>query len=588
MGKNAWPSNTATPKYYKEFRSKVLRGDIPVCETISMEMVRIDQRIKNRDYYYDPRPVDAFINFCEAELTKTDGSPVAFLDSFKLWAEQLFGWYYYAPKTVHTTFEDGTSGFVEVEVLKRLISKQYLIVARGAAKSMYESFIQAYFLVIDGETTHQITTSPTMKQAEEIMAPIRTAITRAHGPLLKFLTTPLKGVDGYGAGSFKTLLAPTKKGIESFLTGSFLEVRPMTINKLQGLRPKVSTIDEWLSGDVREDVVGAVEQGASKLDDYIIVAVSSEGTVRNASGDDIKLELMKILTGEYEDPHTSIFYYRLDSVEEVAQPEMWIKAQPNLGITVSWEAYHRDVLRAENAPSTRNDILAKRFGLPMEGYTYFFTYDETIPHRKRTYGNMECVLGADLSQGDDFCSFTFLFPLRGDAFGIKSINFISERTMKLLTPSFRNKYDSFVKEGSLIVLGGSVLDMEEVFHALDQEIEARKYDVMGLGYDPYNADAFIKLWSRYYGDYNVEVVRQGVRTESVPLGEIKKLAEDRLLYFDEEIFKFAMGNTMVLEDTNGNRKIYKRRYENKIDPVAALLDAYVAYKRSIDPADNRE
>jgi phage terminase large subunit-like protein len=579
--KTIGPSNVAEPPYYMEFRHKVLTGQIPVSKTIEMEMNRIDARIMDPDIYFDIRPVDAFINFCEGELTKTDGSPVKMLDTFKLWAEQLFGWYYYAPKTVYRTFEDGTSGFVDITVLKRLISKQYLIVARGAAKSMYESFIQAYFLVIDGETTHQITTAPTMKQAEEIMQPIRTAITRSHGPLFKLLTMPTRGFKGYGRSAQKVILTPTKRGIESFLTGSLLEVRPMTIAKLQGLRTKVNTVDEWLSsGDVREDVIGAIEQGASKLDDYIIVAVSSEGTARNGAGDDVKLELMKILTGEYDDPHTSIFYYRLDTVDEVGQPEMWLKAQPNLGVTVSWETYHRDVLRAENNPSTRNDILAKRFGLPMEGYTYFFTYEETLPHpRGKSYKDMECAMGVDLSQGDDFCSFTFLFPIRGGRFGVKSISFISERTFKLLPPAARSKYDEFIEEKSLHVMDGTVLDMDAVFYVVEEEILERGYDVRAVGYDPYNSEGFLKLWKQYFGPYNLEVVRQGARTESVPLGELKALAEDRVLIFDEEVMKYAMGNTMVLEDTNGNRKLYKRRYEHKIDPVSALMDAYVAYSR---------
>lgn len=574
--KNAGLSNTAVPEYYDEFRSKVLSGELPVSKEIALEMNRIDERIQDPDLYFDPRPVEAFIRFCEAELTKTDGSELKLLDSFKLWAEQLFGWYYYS---VETVFEDGE--FVDREVLRRLIKKQYLIVARGAAKSMYASFIQAYFLVIDGETTHQITTAPTMKQAEEILAPIRTAITRSVGPLFKFLTTPIKALS-HNRGNNNTLLSSTKRGIESFLTGSLLEVRPMTIDKLQGLRPKVSTLDEWLSGDIREDVVGAVEQGASKLSDYIIVAVSSEGTVRNGSGDNVKLELQKILNGEYLDRHTSIFYYKLDDVKEVPDPESWVKAQPNIGITVSYEAYHRDVLRAEKAPSARNDILAKRFGIPMEGYTYFFSYDETVPHRPRSYTDMECAMGADLSQGDDFCSFSFLFPLRSGAFGVKTINFITDRTLKAVSPSMRIKYDEFLNEESLIILEGSVLDMTEVFHVLDEEINRRQYDVRCLGYDPYNAETFVRLYKEYYGAYGVEVVRQGARTESVPLGELKKMSEDRVLLFDEAIFSFAMGNAMVVEDTNGNRKLFKRRYEFKIDPFAALMDAYISYTRQPD------
>lgn len=573
------PSNTAAPEYYVEFRRRVIRGEIPVSKQISMEMNRIDRRIADPDIYYDARYPKAFIDFCEGELTKTDGSSVKVLDTFRLWAEQLLGWYYYSPRTVHRELPDGTSIFEERMVLKRLISKLYLIVARGGAKSMFLAFIQAYFLIIDGETTHQITTAPTMKQAEEVMSPIRTAITRARGPVIELLTTPIKGLRGNNYGA---LLSSTKRGIESFLTGSLLEVRPMTIDKLQGLRPKISTIDEWLSGDIREDVVGAVEQGASKLDDYIIVAVSSEGTVRNGSGDDIKMELMKILTGEYEDPHTCIFYYKLDDVEEVGDPNTWLKAQPNLGITVSWEAYQRDVLRAENAPSARNDILAKRFGLPMEGYTYFFTYEETEPHPKRSYRSMACSLGVDLSQGDDFCSFTFLFPLRNETFGVKTISFISRRTLHALPPSTRIKYEEFLAEKSLIVLEGTVLDMEEVYFVVDQEIRERDYDVYCMGYDPYNAETFIKYWKQNFSEYGVEIVRQGVRTESVPLGELKKLSEDRVLLFDEQIMKYAMGNTMVLEDTNGNRKLYKRRYEHKIDPVSALMDAYVAYSRHLE------
>ena len=570
---NVRPSNTATPIYYAEFRRAVMRGEIPVCQEISREMNRIDARIRNPEYYYDPRPVEAYIRYCEQELTKTDGSPLKLLDTFKLWAEQLFGWYYYSKETV---YDKDTGEFIVVDAFKRLISKQYLIVARGSAKSMYCSTIQAYFLTVNGETTHQIVTAPTMKQAEEILAPIRTAITRAPGPLFKFLTAIIKGFKRSSSNN-NTMLASTKKGIESFITGSILEIRPMTIDKLQGLRPKVSTIDEWLSADIRQDVVGAIEQGASKLKDYIIIAVSSEGTIRNGSGDDIKMELHKILNGEYDDPHTSIFYYKLDTVEEVGDPDMWIKAQPNIGITVSYESYHRDVARAENAPSTRNDILAKRFNLPMEGYTYYFTYGETLPHPKKRYKDMSCSLGADMSQGDDFCSFAFFFPLRSGKFGIKSINFISERTLHALPPSARIKYEEFLKEKSLIVLAGSVLNMEEVYHAIEEEIDRNGYDVQCFGYDPYNADVFVKLWKENNGPFGVEVVRQGVRTESVPLGELKALSEDRLLLFDEEIFSYAMGNTMVLEDTNGNRKLYKRRYESKIDPVAALMDAYVVY-----------
>lgn len=570
-----YPSNTAAPEYYKEFRRTVLNGRLPVCQEISQEMNRIDRMIENPTFYYDPAPVDAFIRFCEAELTKTDGSELMVLDSFRLWSEALFGWYYWSSRSV---YRDGE--FEEEVYLKRLVNKQYLIVARGAAKSMYAAFIQAYFLIVNGETTHQIATAPTMKQAEEVLGPIRTAMIRHPGPLLTFLTTEVRGL-ALNRSNYKSMLASTKRGIESFITGSLLEIRPMTIDKLQGLRPKLSTLDEWLSGDIREDVVGAVEQGASKLDDYIILAVSSEGTVRNGSGDEVKLELRKILNGEYDDPHTSIWYYKVDEVSEVADPEMWIKAQPNIGITVSYEAYHKDVKRAEAAPSTRNDILAKRFGLPMEGYTYFFTYEETMPHKRvGSFANMECAMGADLSQGDDFCSFTFLFPIRTGDYGVASINFITERTHKLLPAGARFKYDQFVNEGSLIVLEGTVLDIPDVFEVLDDEIDKRGYDVMAMGYDPYNADAFVKLWTQHNGPFGIEVVRQGTRTESVPLGEIKKLSEDRMLLFDEEIFSYAMGNAMVMEDTNGNIKLYKRRYEYKIDPVSALMDAYVAITKN--------
>jgi len=569
-----YPSNTATPQYYAEFREKVLAGEMPVCAEISLEMNRIDHLIADPVYYYDPAPVEAFILFCENELTKTDGSELKVLDSFKLWSEQLFGWYYWSSRTV---YKDGD--FVDEIYLKRLISKQYLIVARGGAKSMYAAFIQAYYLIVNGETTHQIATAPTMKQAEEVLNPIRTAMTRHPGPLLTFLTAEMRGLS-LNRSNFKSMLVSTKRGIEAFLTGSILEIRPMTIAKLQGLRTKVATIDEWLSGDIREDVVGAVEQGASKLDDYVIIAVSSEGTVRNGSGDEIKLELQKILNREYDDPHTSIWHYKLDDVKEVADSDKWIKAQPNIGITVSYEAYHRDVLRAEGAPATRNDILAKRFGIPMEGYTYFFTYEETLPHSKTaSFAHMECAMGADLSQGDDFCSFTFLFPIRTGEFGIVSINFISDRTYRLLPSAARFKYDTFIEEGSLIVMEGSVLDIPEVYEVLEAEIEKRKFDVMAMGYDPYNADAFVQLWTQYNGPFGVEVVRQGVRTESVPLGEIKKLSEDRLLLFNESIFSYAMGNAMVMEDSNGNLKLYKRRYEHKIDPVSALVDAYVAIIR---------
>jgi len=574
-----YPSNTATPRYYEEFRSEVLAGNLPICDEISLEMNRIDRLIADEKYYYNPRPVEAFIAFCENELTKTDGSSFSMLNSFRLWSEQLFGWYYWSVKPAYNT---ATKIFEEVPYFKRLINKQYLIVARGAAKSMYAAFIQAYYLVVDGETTHQIATAPTMKQAEEVLSPIRTAMTRRQGPVFKFLTTEIKGLE-LNKSNYKSMLVATKRGIESFITGSLLEVRPMTIDKLQGLRPKVSTLDEWLSGDIREDVVGAVEQGASKLDDYLIIAVSSEGTIRNGSGDEVKLELRKILNGEYDDPHTSIWHYKLDSVDEVPNPDMWIKAQPNIGITVSYEAYHKDVLRAENAPSTRNDILAKRFGLPMEGYTYFFTYDETLPHQRvGSFAHMECAMGADLSQGDDFCSFTFLFPIRTGEFGVRSISFITERTQKLLPAVARFKYDEFVREESLIILEGSVLDMSEVFDVLEEEIERRRYEIVTMGYDPYNAEMFVNRWKQMNGPFGIEIVRQGSRTESVPLGEIKKLSEDRLLLFDEQMISYAMGNSMVIEDTNGNRKLMKRRYEYKIDPVSALMDAYVAYSRNIE------
>ena len=574
-----YPSNTATPQYYEEFRQAVMSGNLPICLEISLEMNRIDRLISGEAYYYDPGPVEAFIAFCEDELSKTDGSTLKMLDSFKLWAEQLFGWYYWSTKTV---YNDELNLFEEIPYLKRLVNKQYLIVARGAAKSMYAAFIQAYFLIVNGETTHQIATAPTMKQAEEVLGPIRTAMTRHHGPLLKFLTAEVRGLE-INRSNYRSMLSATKRGIESFITGSLLEIRPMTIDKLQGLRPRVSTLDEWLSGDIRQDVVGAVEQGASKLDDYIIVAVSSEGTVRNGSGDEVKLELRKILNGEYDDPHTSIWHYKLDAIEEVPNSEMWIKAQPNIGITVSYEAYHKDVLRATNAPSTRNDILAKRFGLPMEGYTYFFTYEETLPHeRVGSFSHMECAMGADLSQGDDFCSFTFLFPIRTGEFGVRSISFITDRTHRLLPSAARFKYDEFIREGTLIVLEGSVLDISEVSDVLDAEIERRRYEVLTMGYDPYNAEMFLQQWKQNNGPFGVEVVKQGVRTESVPLGEIKKISEDRLFLFDEQMLSYAMGNAMVMEDTNGNRKLVKRRYEHKIDPVSALMDAYVAYQRNLE------
>ena len=577
-------SNTATPKYYGEFRDAVLRGEIPVCKEISMEMNRIDALIANPDYYYDDTKRRGFIEFCENELTLTDGEDLKLLDSFKLWAEQLLCWYYFVERSVYEPGENGHPGrLVRKVVKKRLTNKQYLIVARGAAKSMYASCIQSYFLVVDSHTTHQITTAPTMKQANEVISPIQTAIIRSRGPLFKFLTEgSLQNTTGSKADRVK--LASTKKGIEDFLTGSLLEIRPMSINKLQGLRPKVSTVDEWLSGDTREDPIGAIEQGASKLDDYLIIATSSEGTVRNGAGDTIKMELMKILRGEVEHnpDHISIFYYKLDSIDEVADPSMWIKANPNLGKTVSYEAYQRDVERAENAPAARNDILAKRFGIPMEGYTYYFSYEETLPHKKRDYWNMPCALGADLSQGDDFCAFTFLFPLPDGAFGIKTISYITSLTLMRLPAAMRVKYDEFIAEGSLIVLEGTVLNIEDVYDDLDRHIIDAQYDVRCLGYDPYNAKTFVELWERDNGTFGIEKVIQGAKTETVPLGELKKLSEERLLLFDEELMSFTMGNCITLEDTNGNRKLYKKRYEHKIDNVSAMMDAYVAYKANRD------
>ena len=571
-------SNTATPIYYGKFRDAVIRGEIPVCKEISMEMNRIDDLIANPGIYYDDQAINGFIEYCEKELTLTDGSDLHLLDSFKLWAEQIFGWYYFVERSVFEPSPDGHGGrYITKTVKKRLINKQYLIVARGAAKSMYSSCIQNYFLNVDTTTTHQITTAPTMKQAEEILSPIRTAITRSRGPLFQFLTEgSIQNTTGSKANRMK--LASTKKGIENFLTGSLLEIRPMNINKLQGLRCKVATIDEWLSGDIREDVIGAVEQGASKLDDYLIVATSSEGTVRNGSGDTIKMELMEILKGEYINPHVSIWYYRLDNIEEVNNPRTWVKANPNLGKTVTYETYQLDVERAEKAPATRNDILAKRFGIPMEGYTYFFTYDETLPHRKRDFWQMPCALGADLSQGDDFCAFTFLFPLRDGTFGVKTRNYITSKTLHKLPGAMRLKYDEFMEEGSLIVLDGTVLDMTEVYEDLDNHIIERGYDVRCFGFDPYNAREFVERWESENGPFGIEKVIQGAKTESVPLGELKKLAEDRMLLFDEELMTFAMGNCITLEDTNGNRKLLKKRYEQKIDAVAAMMDAYVAYK----------
>ena len=578
-------SNTAVPKYYGQFREAVIRGEIPVCKEIAMEMDRIDDLIANPGVYYDDQAVEGFIRYCENELTLTDGEDLTLLDTFKLWAEQIFGWYYFTERSVYEPNPDGHGGkYVKKSVKRRLINKQYLIVARGAAKSMYASCIQNYFLNVDTSTTHQITTAPTMKQAEEVLSPIRTAITRSRGPLYKFLTEgSLQNTTGSKANRVK--LASTKKGVENFLTGSLLEVRPMSINKLQGLRCKISTVDEWLSGDIREDVVGAIEQGASKLDDWLIVAISSEGTVRNGSGDTIKMELMDILKGDYIAPHISIWYYKLDSIDEVADPEMWIKANPNLGKTVTYETYQLDVERAEKAPAARNDILAKRFGIPMEGYTYYFTYEETLPHRHRDYWQLPCALGVDLSQGDDFCAFTFLFPLSNGSFGVKTRNYISESTLMKLPAAMRIKYDEFMQEGSLIVLNGTVLDMMEVYEDIDNYISECGYTVNCLGYDPYNAQKFIERWVNENGPFGVEKVIQGAKTESVPLGELKKLSEERKLLFDETAMSFAMGNCIVMEDTNGNRKLYKKRYEAKIDPVAALMDAYIAYKLNRDAFD---
>ena len=575
-------SNTATPIYYGKFRDAVIRGEIPVCREISMEMNRIDDLIANPGIYYDDQAINGFIDFCEQELTLTDGGDLHLLDSFKLWAEQVFGWYYFVERSVFEPSPDGHGGkYVTKTIKKRLINKQYLIVARGAAKSMYGSLIQNYYLNVDVSTTHQITTAPTMKQAEEMMSPMRTAITRAKGPLFQFLTEgSLQNTTGSKAN--RTKLASTKKGIENFLTGSLLEIRPMNINKLQGLRCKIATVDEWLSGDIREDVIGAIEQGASKLDDYLIVAMSSEGTVRNGSGDTIKMELMDILKGDYINPHVSIWYYRLDEVEEVGDPNTWMKANPNIGKTVTYETYQLDVERAEKNPAVRNDILAKRFGIPMEGYTYFFTYEETLPHRRRDFWGMPCALGADLSQGDDFCAFTFLFPLRDGSFGIKTRNYITDKTLRKLPGAMRLKYDEFMREGSLIVMEGTVLDMEQVYDDLDAHIIEREYDVRCFGFDPYNARAFVERWERENGPFGIEKVIQGAKTESVPLGELKKLAEERMLIFDEELMTFTMGNCITLEDTNGNRKLLKKRYDQKIDAVAAMMDGYVAYKLNKD------
>ena len=577
-------SNRATPIYYGQFRDAVMRGEIPVNKEISMEMNRIDDLIDDPRYYYDDEAINGFIDFCENELTLTNGEDLHLLDSFKLWAEQIFGWYYFVERSVYVPSHDGHGGHYErKQIKKRLVNKQYLIIARGAAKSMYASCIQNFFLNVDTSTTHQITTAPTMAQAEEVMSPIRTAITRSRGPLFKFMTEgSLQNTTGSKAN--RCQLASTKKGIQNFLTGSLLEVRPMSIDKLQGLRVKVATIDEWLSGDIREDPIGTLEQGAAKEqgtaenNDYLIIAISSEGTVRNGSGDTIKMELAEILKGDYYNPHVSIWWYKLDDLDEVSDPEMWLKANPNLGKTVTYETYQLDVERAEKNPAARNDILAKRFGIPMEGYTYFFTYEETLPHRRRDFWRMPCALGADLSQGNDFCAFTFLFPLSGDAFGIKTRNYITELTLKQLPAAMRVKYDQFMKEGSLIVMPGTILDMMQVYEDLDNYISECEYDVRCFGFDPYNAREFVERWERENGPFGIEKVIQGAKTESVPLGELKKLAEERLLLFDEELMTFAMGNCITIEDTNGNRKLLKKRYDQKIDAVAAMMDAFIAFK----------
>jgi len=572
-------SNTAIPIYYGRFREAVIRGDIPVNREITMEMNRIDALIANPNIYYDDKAIDGFILYCENELTLTDGADLKLLESFKLWAEQIFSWFYFEDRDVYVPSPDNHGGkYITKSVLKRLILKQYLIVARGAAKSMYASLIQNYFLNVDTSTTHQITTAPTMKQAEEVLSPIRTSIVRARGPLFKFLTEgSMQNTTGSRANRVK--LASTKKGVENFLTGSLLEIRPMSINKLQGLRTKVSTVDEWLSGDLREDVIGAIEQGASKLEDYLIIAISSEGTVRNGSGDTIKMELATILKGEYSAPHISIWHYKLDDLAEVANPEMWPKANPNIGQTVSYETYQLDVERAEKAPAARNDILAKRFGIPMEGYTYFFTYEDTIPHPPKRFWKMPCSMGADLSQGDDFCAFTFIFPMRGDKFGVKTLSYITELTLFKLPGALRAKYDTFIAEGTLHVFdSGAVLDMMEVYEHVDAHILKYEYDVRSFGFDPYNAKEFVTRWEAENGPYGVEKVIQGARTESVPLGELKILAEQRLLLFDEDLMSFTMGNAITLVDTNGNRKLYKQRQDEKVDNVAAMMDAYVAYK----------
>lgn len=578
-------SNTAVPKYYGAFRAAVIRGEIPVNNEISLEMNRIDQLIANPGIWYDDQAAEGWIEFCENELTLTDGGNLNLLDSFKLWGEQIFCWYYFVERSVWEPNPDDHGGhYVNKQIKKRLINKQYLIVGRGAAKSLYDSSIQSYFLTVDTSTTHQITTAPTMKLAEEVMSPIRTAITRSRGPLFQFLTEgSLQNTTGSKAKRMK--LASTKKGIENFLTGSLLEVRPMSIAKLQGLRCKIATVDEWLSGDIREDVIGAIEQGASKLDDYLIIATSSEGTVRNGAGDTVKMELMDILKGDYINPHVSIWWYKLDSIDEVSNPAMWLKANPNIGKTVTYETYQLDVERAEKAPATRNDILAKRFGIPMEGYTYYFTYEETLPHKSRNFWQMPCALGGDLSQGDDFCSFTFLFPLRNGAFGIKTRNYISSLTLQKLPSAMRFKYEQFIEEGSLIVLEGAVLNMMTVYEDLDNHIAERGYDVRCFGYDPYNAKEFVERWAAENGPFGIEKVIQGAKTESVPLGELKRLSEERMLIFDEELMSFAMGNCITMEDTNGNRKLFKRRHEAKIDAVAAMMDGYVAYKHNMEAFD---
>lgn len=575
-------SNTAVPKYYGQFREAVMRGDIAVNEFISLEMNRIDANIANPGIYYDDEAVEGFIKYCENESTLTDGRDLTLLDSFKLWAEQLYGWYYFEERSVYEPNPDGHGGkYITKSFKRRLINRQFIILARGGAKSMYASFVQSYHLNVDTSTTLQVATAPTMRQAEEVLSPIRTAITRAKGPLFKFLTEgSLQNTTGSRANRVK--LASTKKGIENFLTGSMVEIRPMTVDKLQGLRNKITTIDEWLSGDIREDVFGAIEQGASKIPDYVIVAISSEGTVRNGIGDSIKMELLDILRGDYIQPHTSIWYYRLDDINEVAHPEMWVKANPNIGKTVSYETYHLEVERMEKVPSSRNDILAKRFGIPMEGYTYYFTYEETIPHRPRDYWQMPCSMGVDLSQGDDFCSFTFLFPLSNGGFGVKTRNYISESTLMKLPSAMREKYNEFLNEGTLIVMDGTILDLDAVYDDLDAHIIERDYDVRSVGYDPYGAREFVKRWVSENGQFGVEKVIQGAKTESIPLGELKKLAEDRLLYFDEQMMSFNMGNCVILQDTNGNKKLFKKRRDQKIDSVASAMDALVAYKLNKD------